>query len=310
MTTSSSTLQTRRTSATIVAFRAGGCACLVALCVLLVVLTSGCSKFMQEPRCGVLGDCGGAMPVGDWVLAPGHPSCSEDIYVAPTDTRLVMADLPAARTPHPEPALFDWCDLLVTNGGNMVQAHPPRFYYQDGRVGAASIHYGADGRFSAGITRTGTYTLDFPAYCMRAFGATDGRPADPQNDPNGPPVGLCKQLEVGVRASGLGEGSYRNTTCDVNPADLQGCLCTFDVTETGGPGGTYQMLDNHTILQLPFTNFPQRVTFCNKGDSLELTGAEGDYLFGQRGLRTMDLVKAAMTQVPPQDSGADGSTGN
>jgi hypothetical protein len=55
------------------------------------------------------------------------------------------------------------------------------------------------------------------------------------------------------------------------------------------------MLDNHTLLQLPFTNFPQRVTFCNQGDRLQLTGADGDYLFGQRGLRTLDLVKTAMT---------------
>jgi hypothetical protein len=281
----------------------------VALCGVLATLAIGCDRFMQQPRCPVLGACGGAIPVGDWVLRPGHPSCSEDIYVAPTDTRLVMADLPAARTPPPEPALFDWCDLLVTNGGNMVQAHPPRFYYQDGQIGNASIHYGADGHFSAGLTRTGTYTLDFPAYCMRAFGATDGRPADPQSDPNGPPVSLCKQLEVAVRASGLGEGSYRNTTCDANPADPQGCLCTFDVTETGGPTGTYQLLDSHTLLQLPFTNFPQRVTFCNQGDGLELTGADGDYLFGLRGLRTMSLTRAPAPQasmaIPAADAGSD-----
>ncbi|MES1172472.1 MAG: hypothetical protein ABUL77_04480 [Bacteroidota bacterium] len=272
---------------------------------LLAALAAGCDKFMQEPRCHALDRCGGGIPMGDWALAPGHPSCSENLYVAPTDTRLVMADVPASRTPHPEPALFDWCDLLVATGGNMVQAHPPRFYYQDGQIGVASIHYGGDGHFSAGLTRTGTYTLDFPAYCMRAFGATDGRPADPLNDPNGPPAPLCKQLEVAVRASGLGEGSYRNTTCDANPAEPLGCLCTFDVTETGGPTGSYQMLaDGHTILHIPFTNFPERATFCNKGDSLELTGADGSYLFGQHGLRTLNLVKAVPAQPAPQDASA------
>jgi hypothetical protein len=262
--------------------------CVVAVCGLFAALTTGCK---QEPLCKELGNCGGAVPIGRWALSPGHGSCSEDLYIPATDTRLVQADLPAARTSPPEPALFDWCLLLVTNGGTNIQARPPRFFYSDGLVGAATIRYDPDGHFSAGITRTGTYTLDFPAFCMRAFGAMDGRPADPANNPDGGGVNICKQLEVPVRASGQGEGSYMNTTCDPNPADPAGCLCVFDVTETGGPSGTYQLLNANTILHLPFSNFPQKVTFCNKGDSLELTGANGEYLFDVRGLRTMDLAK-------------------
>jgi hypothetical protein len=116
------------------------------------------------------------------------------------------------------------------------------------------------------------------------------------NDPNGPPVNVCKQLEVPLRQSGIGEGSYRNTTCDPNPADPAGCLCTFDVSETGGPSGTYQLSDDHTIVHLPGSNFPQRATYCNKGDSLELTGADGAYLFDVRGLRTFKLARMA---APP-----------
>jgi hypothetical protein len=260
----------------------------VAVCGIFATLTTGC---MQEPACAKLGNCGGPAPVGTWVLSPGHGSCSEQLYTPPTDTRLVQADLPAARTPPPEPALFDWCLLLVTNGGANIQAHPPRFFYSNGPVGSASVRYDPDGHFSAGVTRTGTYVLDFPAFCMRAFGAMDNRPADPANNPDGGPVNICKQLEVPVRASGVGEGSYRNTTCDPNPDDPAGCLCRFDVTETGGPGGTYQVVNANTILHTTFTNFPQKATFCNKGDSLQLTGADGEYLFDIRGLRTMDLAK-------------------
>jgi hypothetical protein len=267
----------------------------VALCGLYAALTTGCQ---QSVLCPALDSCGGALPVGDWVLAPGHPSCSEDLYVPPTDTRLVQGDLPPGRTPPPEPALFDWCLLLVTGPGANIQVKPPRFYYEDGPVGSASVKYDADGHFSAGITRTGTYTLDFPAYCMRAFGAMDGKPADPVNDPNGPPVNVCKQLEVPLRASGLGEGSYRNTTCEPNPADPAGCLCAFDVTETGGPSGSFQQIDGNTLLHLPGSNFPQKVTFCNKGDRLELTGTSGAYLFDVRGLRTFDLVRAPPPPPP------------
>jgi hypothetical protein len=48
-------------------------------------------------------------------------------------------------------------------------------------------------------------------------------------------------------------------------------------------------LNLDTLLFIPQTSFPGKVTFCNQGTSLELTGADGDYLFGQRGLRTFKL---------------------
>jgi len=253
------------------------------------LLLGGC---LQDVLCPPLDSCGGKPPIGDWVLSPGHPSCSEDLYVPPADTRLVQADGIPARNPPPEPALFDWCLLLVTRDGSEILAKPPRFFYESGPVGAASVRYEADGHFSLGITYTGTYTLDFPAFCMRAYGAKDGRPADPSNNPDGPPVNVCKQLEVPLRASGEGEGAYRNTTCNPNPKDPAGCLCRFDVSEVGGPSGTYKVLDNNTIVHFPFSGFPEKATYCNKGESILLTGTDGAYLFGQRGLRTMNLSKA------------------
>ena len=43
---------------------------------------------------------------------------------------------------------------------------------------------------------------------------------------------------------------------------------------------------------MPFTpNFPAKATYCNKGNSLQLTGSDGEYLFGLFGLRTLDLGK-------------------
>jgi hypothetical protein len=217
--------------------------------------------------------------------------------------------VPTARQPVIEPAFFDWCLLLVTNGGKNIQAKPPRFFYESGPIGWASLTYGADGHYTVGMSRTGTYTLDFPALCMRQFGATDGRPAvDMQGMEVTGPVDVCQQLQVPLGESGIGEGSYPNVICIPNPDDLAGCLCQFDVTETGGGSGTYQILGK-TIIHLPFTNFPQKATYCNKGGSLELTGASGNYLFAQPGLRTMDLVPAtdpcANGMMDPTELGVD-----
>lgn len=258
---------------------------LVASCALLAALASGCA---QTPLCPELGDCGGDDPIGSWVLAPNYPSCTEDLYLPPTDKRLQRATMPAAGHAAPEPAVYDWCDLLIASGGQKVQLRQPGFFYESGQIGVAEVRINADGTYTTNITRTGTFQLDFPAVCVRQFGATDNKPIDP-TDPNSPLGNVCKQLEPPIRASGLGEGSYRNTQCEPNPADPGGCLCQFDVTETGGPSGFWQRLDVSTLLFIPQTNFPGKVTFCNKGTSLELTGADGDYLFGQRGLRTFKL---------------------
>lgn len=276
---------------------------------LLASLAGGCK---QAVLCPALGECGGtfeqligpprtnpdgtpALRQQEWVLAPNHPSCTEDLYLPATDTRLFMGNIPTTQMPFPEPAVFDWCLLLVTGPsapGQNIRVTPPRFYYESGEVGAASVKYDEMGHFSAGTTRTGKFYLDFPSFCVRAFGAKDGDPIDPVNDPMGPTGPLCKQLEVPVAQSGLGEGSYRNTKCDPSPADPGGCVCSFEVTETGGPSGHFQLLDGNTIMHLPGSNFPQKATFCVQGDTLQLTGANGAYLFDQRGLRTFDLVKA------------------
>jgi hypothetical protein len=188
--------------------------------------------------------------------------------------------------------LFDWCLLLVTNGGMNIQAKPPRFSVESAHVGAASVKIQPEGTYSVGTTRTGTAYLDFPTYCMRAFGAMDGRIADPVNNPDGPKVDICKQLEVPVGESGLGEGAYRNITCQINPNDPGGCICAFDVSAAGGSGGAYKRFNDNTLLHFPNTNFPQKTTFCQQGDRLQLTGTDREYLFGQPGLRTMDLVRA------------------
>ncbi len=282
---------------------------LAVLCGLFAALTNGC---MQEPSCPTLGACGGPPPSGGWVLSPGHPSCIEDLYIAPKDTRVYGGEVPVARNAPVEPALYDWCDLLITGSGANIQTKSGAFIYESGPIGRTTLSYTPDpgnpmaGHYALGTTRTGTYTLDFPAVCMREFGAMDGKPAlDPEGKPMGPPVDVCKQLEPQVAAAGIGEGSYPNVLCERNPSDLAGCLCFFDVSETGGGSGLYQILPDHkTIMHLPSGNFPQKATFCNKGSSLELTGADGAYLFGTTGLRTMNL--AASSVDPCADGAQDG----
>jgi hypothetical protein len=281
---------------------------IIASSLLIGVVTAGCNQFMQKPRCEPLGDCGGEFPAGTWILDPTHVSCSEDIYIPPSDPRVLMGTVPVSRQPPPEPTLSDWCDSIVVTGGTTTVTHEPEFYYYDGHIGVASVHYQPTdaqhpengGTFSAGLTQVGNFKLDFPAYCMRAFAGRDGRQADPANDPTGPSVSLCKQVEAAVRSAGTGAGAYPNAACEDSKIEAGGCTCTFDVTATSGPAGAYQVLkgNTNTIYNLLNNNFPQKVTYCRRGDDLELTGTDGAYLFDKTGLRTMRMKKTADVMPP------------
>jgi hypothetical protein len=259
---------------------------LLAACgLLLAALSAGCT---QKPLCSELGSCGGN-PVGDWVLDATHQSCSEDLYLPPSDTRLDHGDQPAARTPPAEEALYDWCDLLVTNGGQKVATVDPRFSFESGTIGTAFVHYdpiGANGSgtYAAGLTRIGTYTIEFPALCIREFGA--------EGD-------VCGALQTQLVSS----STHKNLQCVANPSDPAGCVCRFDVAVQSGGSGVYQMLDDHTLIhelnlqfpsKAPAAAFPQKVTFCSQGGSLQLTGTDATYLFDEPGLRTMELAQTTI----------------
>jgi hypothetical protein len=266
-----------------------------------VLAASGCK---QELHCPELGECGGDL-VANWAIGPDHPSCSEDLYIPPTDKRLDGADLPAARLPAPEPAFSDWCGGLIAWREDILYS-TPLFYTESAAVGTATVRYNGDGNsgtYDGGFGLVGTYLLTFSAACMRTFGAFDGRPP-PDNqglyDPNStePPVGACKQLEGPLRESGIGEGAYRNVTCDPNPEEPEGCLCFFDRAEVAGFAGVWTRLSGNEILHTPTgtsPNFTHRTKYCRSGNELEVTGADGAYLFGMPGLRTLTLGKTDCT---------------
>jgi hypothetical protein len=272
-------------------------ASLLALVAALSTSSAGCT---QTPKCEELGDCGGEAPLGAWVLGAGHPSCQEDLYAVTKDPRLFAGEVPAARQPPIEPAAWDWCYLLVTSGGPKIQLKQPTFFYESGPIGRATLSYSGNpydgnGTYTLGLAYTGTYFMDFPAICMREFGAMDNRPANDETGmPVGGPVGVCQQLQPYVAAAGIGEGSYPNVSCGVMPDDALGCRCYFEVSETGGSAGTYRVQGN-TIVHWADKQFSMHADFCNKGDSLQLTGHDGSYLFNVPSLRTMDLAKGMAT---------------
>ena len=257
----------------------------------LLALSTAC---MQKPLCPELSGCGGPDPIGAWVLGPGYPSCTEDMYIPPTDLRLAQNNKTPALVPPPEPAVYDWCDQLVASGGAKINLNDPNAYYESIQVGQASVKFNPDFTYTAGTTKTGVFVLDLPAACVREFGARNDRPIDP-NDPTSPNGNVCQQIQKPVNDDFTNSGAIFNTVCVPNPQDPDGCLCQFDASSTGGPVGFWKRLNANTLYLTNQSNFPTKITFCNRGSELELTGADGDYLFGMKGVRTFKL-KAGMAQ--------------
>jgi hypothetical protein len=249
---------------------------------------AGLSGCKQKVLCPGLDVCGGSV-VGDWVLDGNNPnsqSCMEDLYTPPADPRLQKgADVPAARTPIPEPALWDWCHRLVTGPGEMiiVTGGTPRFDNESAQVGAAMLHYdgsGTEGGFTLTTVLTGRFTMNFPPICMHSFGAADNAMGD-----------VCTQLATFL--SGQNLTRYKNISCGKDdPTDaFSGCDCTFDLNDVQASAGRYVSQSGGVLLHLPGNNFPESVSVCASADRLQLTGADGEYLFDRLGLRTLDMVR-------------------
>jgi hypothetical protein len=280
----------------------GPCAISTGIFAVILALTTGCA---QKPTCTELGNCGGTLPASDWVLSPGHGSCSEQLYAPPPDPRLAKGDQPAARLPLPEESFFDWCDELIFKGddpGAIDSNHVARFSISDQTIGAAWVHYDGVGNYAASLTRTGTYLVEYPAACVRGFGAKDNA--------NG---GVCTQIQGYLAAKSK---TGRNIACLPNPSEAAGCACQFTISIQGGGSGEYRLSSPNTIVHAETARFPDKTqaadfpssaTFCNKGSSLQLTGTDGGYLFNQPGLRTLDLSSTTINCTDgAQGPGEDG----
>jgi hypothetical protein len=247
----------------------------------LPVMVTGCK---QASLCPGLDVCGGDLPVGDWVLAAGHASCSDDLYTPAPDSRLVGGDLPPARTPPPEPALYDWCSLLVATDAMDIKDTAfklPNLYVESPPIGTALIRYQADRKFFISTRRIGNYKIDFPPYCMRAFGAVDS-----------PGATVCDKLTASLTAKL--PSRYKNVHC-TSDGDTTlggfGCNCTFDLSEIQESKGTVLPPNGGPLFHLFSNTFPQNVSYCASPDRLQLSSANDEYLFDRLGLRTLDLAK-------------------
>ena len=105
-----------------------------------------------------------------------------------------------------------------------------------------------------------------------------------------PAITVCQKVTVSLGT--LITATDHNIACAPKAEDPEGCVCTFELSDTQESYGTLKPLDGGPMVHLFSDNFPQSVSYCLNGDSLQLQSADGEYLFDRLGLRTMDLVKS------------------
>ena len=183
--------------------------------------------------------------------------------------------VPAARQPQPEPAYSDWCRGLVYKADATV-ANYPLFFAESAPYGVARISYRDDGTYDIGFTRTGIYTLGFSAACMRQYGAQAS----------------CADLQAPLALSGANDGSFTNVLC-AEGSEAGSCDCTFELVAVSTDRGVYTALGNEIVHRTtsPAAGFPSTATFCQEGNSLELSGARSTFLYNKSGLRTISLQR-------------------
>jgi hypothetical protein len=153
------------------------------------------------------------------------------------------------------------------------------------------LHFSADHTFSAGQLRSGPLELDYPPSCLTT---EQGTPT-------------CAELETTLLASGIGEGSYRDTQC--RDREDGGCVCSVQAAITGGSAGTWTLSQPGRLMLTNANQFLEpfqlSVNYCVDGGVLRWDNALEAWLKGVAGAAFTPLACSDGVQNPSEPEGLD-----
>lgn len=241
---------------------------------LLALCFGGCTT---APYCEPLGKCGGDLmagatnnqigePENEWV-ATGPDSCTDQIQLPPNPVSLLQQPARTAGAKGIGAATVDWCSSLVQEANGTVRFTPffPIIPVRQVTLALTRGHYNAH------IVGFAPQQMAFPASCRAAQGIAESCPT------------LGRHIKEAIAA----EANVYNTRCYDDGEG--GCLCDYELSLLGGAPGTWAV-SGSTVTFYDQSNTPSPpapADFCLKGDSLELTGHNGQQLFNKTGLRTL-----------------------
>jgi len=249
----------------------------VKLALLRVMLTGSGAAFalgcQTPPYCEPLGACGGEVTVAgaaltQWVTT-NQNACLDQIQPTPNPVSLVAQPPKAAGDRPTERGTSDWCSGLALRQDGTLQQYlrwSPTIPVQH-----ATLDLKADGSYDMHITYDAMQHVEFPASCLSAQGVSQS----------------CAAFGRNLKEILAQEPNIYNPHC--YPSEVSGCACDYDLSLFSGPSGQWAADSSSATLTF-FDGLggpPALATYCQKGDSLELTGKEGSRLFNQFGMRSI-----------------------
>ncbi|HVY32099.1 MAG TPA: hypothetical protein VHB79_36435 [Polyangiaceae bacterium] len=229
-----------------------------------------------DPYCAPLSECGGQVvvpgaPITQWVTTK-NDSCLDQIQPPPNPVSLVRQPQRPAGDRPTERGTADWCSNVALRQDGTLQQYLG--WYPPIPVQDATLDLLSDGNYEMHITYFAKQHVDFSATCLSAQGVSES----------------CAAFGRNLKEFVAPEANIYNVLC--YPAE-SGCGCDYDLSLIGGPSGQWSVDEAHATLTFfdALGGPPALATYCQKGDTLEITGKDGSRLFNQFGLRTMRFTR-------------------
>ncbi|MDB4979362.1 MAG: hypothetical protein JWM82_114 [Myxococcales bacterium] len=267
--------------------------------IVLVALGSigfvGCGGKGTAGTCSTYGACGAdAKGVsGNWRLVAGCANLIVSPYQEPSlPEQLQQPQTLTQAPPQPQPTTSgDWCSQLVYEPstspsmavrGVVLWHGPPSV--SDGYLNqAADPTDGTRGTYSAQIQFRTHETTYFANACLTRFERV---------------APSCAKFGTDLEAYFASQPGFKfdpaTPTCTGDSA--VGCTCRYDYQVQAGEMGTWQIdpASSTTIVYAGTSRTePQSASFCQQGDTLELSGLDGTSLFNAAGVRSAKLQRDA-----------------
>jgi hypothetical protein len=244
-----------------------------------------------DEHCEALGDCGGRVlsnGATDFYLADGNVDtqwwafagneCQDPMNTPPANATLLNQPPHLSNENPPERTSADWCSNLVIRADRTIKSVNlwfPQIPLLDAKLTYSGANDAVDeGYYQLQMRYFKRMRADFSAQCLTAQGVVMG----------------CTEFTAAMRTALAQEPNITQIVC--GPGPQQGCSCIYDMLLVTGVTGPWRSSNGVLTHYNDIGDFPAEADYCAGTDTLEMSGHDRSWLFGQTGLRTMQFVRA------------------
>jgi hypothetical protein len=254
------------------------------LALALAIGAAACGGKGTEGTCGTYPACGGD-PMGNWTLSTGCQNLIVMPYQQPSLPDQLMQPQTATQAP-PQPMVTtsgDWCSQLVYEPATdpSMPVRSVVLWHGPPTVHDGYLHMRADGTYAAQIQFITLEHTFFASTCLTRYNAVA-----PTCEKLGTDLATYEQTQPGFMFD-------QPMTCTGDPS--VGCDCSYHYQVQSGEMGTWAVDPaNSGSIVFSSTNRsePQSASFCQTGDTLQLSGNDGTNLFSAAGVRSGQFARA------------------